>query len=81
MPDPALGAAVRKVREERGETRETLAFRAGITNGALARIELGLASPRWATVALLAQALGLQVSALARVAERDCLEALRVIAG
>lgn len=57
-PDKALAAALRKLREDRGLTREAVAFKAGITTGSLARIELGQADPRWTTVKDVAKALG-----------------------
>lgn len=49
-PDPVLAATLRRIRGERGITREELAFRTGITPVALARIELGHAVPGWNTV-------------------------------
>jgi transcriptional regulator with XRE-family HTH domain len=57
-PDQALAAALRKLREDRGLTREAVAFKAGLTTGSLARIELGQADPRWTTVRDIAKALG-----------------------
>ena len=45
------------MREERDESQETLARRSGISAGSLARIELGQASPAWATVRQIARAL------------------------
>jgi transcriptional regulator with XRE-family HTH domain len=38
--DPTLAMAIRGLREAKGVTREVLAMQAGITCGALARIEL-----------------------------------------
>lgn len=67
-PDPELAVAVRRAREECGLTREALAFHAGITNGALARIELAQSSPSWGTVKCVAAALGLSVGELAESA-------------
>jgi DNA-binding XRE family transcriptional regulator len=49
-PDPTLGPVLRQLRETRGEAREALAYRAGLTAGTLAEIELGRANPSWATV-------------------------------
>ncbi len=68
-PDPALAAAIRRLREERGTTREVLAYCAGLTTGALARIELARSSPRWVTVCRVADALDLSVTQLAGVVE------------
>jgi transcriptional regulator with XRE-family HTH domain len=73
-PDPALSATVRKLREERGVTREALAVKAGVTVGALARIELAQASPSWDTFRRIARALDLSTSRLAAAVEQphDC---------
>jgi transcriptional regulator with XRE-family HTH domain len=68
-PDPALAATLRRIREQRGVTREALAFRTGITAGALARIELAQAVPRWNTVRLLAQALNVSMVELSAAVE------------
>jgi transcriptional regulator with XRE-family HTH domain len=59
-PDPVLAATLRRLRAERGITREALAFRCGITPCALARIELAQAVPGWNTVRRIAA--GLDVS-------------------
>jgi FXSXX-COOH protein len=71
IPDPALAAALRRLREERNLTREALAFHAGITTGSLARIELGQAVPGWNTVRLLAEALGVTMVDLSAAVEAD----------
>ena len=42
--DPALGAAVRRLREDRGLSMEALAYRAGITLNTITRLELRRAS-------------------------------------
>jgi transcriptional regulator with XRE-family HTH domain len=68
-PDPALAATLRRLRAERGITRETLAFRSGITTGSLARIELAQASPGWDTVRLLAQGLDISMAELGAAVE------------
>jgi len=68
-PDPALSATVRRLREERGVTREALAVKAGVTAGALARIELAQASPSWDTFTRIAGSLGLSISQLAGAIE------------
>jgi len=60
---------LRRLREERGATQEALAYRSGITTGTLARIELGQASPAWATVRVIAKALGVSLAELARAVE------------
>ncbi len=63
-PDPVLAATVRGLREDRGITREALACEAGITTGALARIESGHVSPRWTTLRAVARALYLRADQL-----------------
>jgi transcriptional regulator with XRE-family HTH domain len=68
-PDPALAAAIRRLREERHVTREGLAFQAGITTGALARIELGRTTPGWDTVRLLVRALDITLVELGAMVE------------
>jgi transcriptional regulator with XRE-family HTH domain len=57
------------MREERGISREALAFRAGITTGALARIELARAVPGWETVRGLAMALDIGMVELSAAVE------------
>ncbi len=68
-PDPALATALRTLRENGGLTREALAFRAGITIGSLARIELGQATPGWDTIRRIAGALEVSISRLAAAVE------------
>jgi transcriptional regulator with XRE-family HTH domain len=70
-PDPALAAALRRLREDRGMAQEALAFRSGISTGAIARIELGQASPAWVTVRKIADALGVSVVELAAAVESE----------
>lgn len=70
QPQPALGAAIRELRQRRGETLKTLAPQAGVTWGTLGVIERGEANPRWGTVKGIAAALDVSVSALAKASER-----------
>jgi transcriptional regulator with XRE-family HTH domain len=69
-PQPALGLAVKQVREKQGETQEAVAQRAGIAIPTLSTIESGGANPTWATVRDIAAALGVSISQLARLAEK-----------
>jgi transcriptional regulator with XRE-family HTH domain len=69
--DQALATVLRRLREESGETREALAFKAGITMGTLARVELGQADPAWSTVRAVAQALGVGLDHLGAAVERE----------
>ncbi|MGA2454009.1 MAG: helix-turn-helix transcriptional regulator [Solirubrobacteraceae bacterium] len=75
-PDPALAAALRRMRAERGITREALAFRSGITAGSLARIELAQAAPGWDTVRLLANGLDIGMVELSAAVEGRSLSAI-----
>ncbi len=63
-PDPVLAAALRRLREERGLAQEAVAFRSGLSTGAIARIELGQSSPSWVTVREIANALDLTMADL-----------------
>jgi len=63
-PDPALAAVLRQLRERRGLTQESLAFRSGMSISSLGRIELGRASAAWTTVVQLADALGVSMAEL-----------------
>jgi transcriptional regulator with XRE-family HTH domain len=49
--------------------QEALAFRSGISTGAIARIELGQASPAWVTVRAITDALGVSLAELAVAVE------------
>jgi len=71
VPDAALAAAVRRLREERGMTREALAFASGITTGSVARVELGQAVPGWDTVRQLAKALDVSMADLSAAVEAE----------
>jgi transcriptional regulator with XRE-family HTH domain len=51
--------------------QEAVAFNAGISTGAVARIELGQASPSWVTVRAIARALDVSISELAAAAEEQ----------
>jgi len=75
-PDPVLAATLRRLRAERGITREALAFRAGITPCALARIELGQAVPGWNTVRRIATGLDISMVDLCAAVEGRCLSAV-----
>lgn len=70
QPQPALGKAIRQLREERDMTQEALAHAAGITVGHLSTIERGHSNPTWATVKAVATALAVSMPDLASAAER-----------
>ena len=67
--DPALGAAIRRLREGQGLSQEETAYRAGLTAGAYQRIEAGRADARWTSVRAIAKALGVSLRELAAAVE------------
>lgn len=69
-PQPALGEAVRQLREKRGATQETVARNAGITTATLSLIERGQANPTWDTLKKIADALGSSMGELGKLADR-----------
>lgn len=69
QPQPALGSAIRQLREKRGETQEAVAHAAGITTATLGVIKRGLSNPTWATVKAIAAALGVTMVEVAKVAD------------
>jgi transcriptional regulator with XRE-family HTH domain len=68
---PALGVAIRRLREERNATQEDLAHDAGIRTGTLSKIERGKANPAWGTVERIARALSINLAELGAAVERD----------
>jgi transcriptional regulator with XRE-family HTH domain len=70
QPQPALGKAIRQLREERGMTQEALAQEAGITVGHMSMIERGHSNPTWATVHAIAKGMGKSMSDVVRCEER-----------
>ncbi|MEX2448769.1 MAG: helix-turn-helix transcriptional regulator [Solirubrobacterales bacterium] len=71
QPQPALGQAIRQLREKRGATQEDLAHEADITTGTLSLIERGHANPTWGTVKSIANALDSSMGALGKLADRS----------
>jgi len=69
QPQPALGQAIRQLREKRGTTQEDLAHEADITTGTLSLIERGHANPTWGTVKGIANALNVSMGELGRLAD------------
>lgn len=69
LTDQALAYALRRLRKMSGSTQEDLAFRAGITAAALARIERGNANPRWTTVRRIISALEVSLAELVAAVE------------
>jgi transcriptional regulator with XRE-family HTH domain len=70
-PDPDLAAVLREMRESRGRSQEAVAHEAGMTVGALGRIERAQADPAWSRVSDIAAALGISLADLgARIDSR-----------
>lgn len=69
-PQPALGEAVRQLREKRGATQEGVAREAGITTATLSLIERGQANPTWDTLKKIAAALGSSMGELGKLADK-----------
>jgi transcriptional regulator with XRE-family HTH domain len=69
-PQPALGRAVRQLREKGGFSQTELAGRAGIADPTLSLIERGHANPTWATVRDVAAALNVSMGELAKLADK-----------
>jgi transcriptional regulator with XRE-family HTH domain len=67
QPQPALGKAIRELREKRGVTQEAVAHDAGITTATLGVIERGLSNPTWATLKAIATALDASMVEIARI--------------
>jgi transcriptional regulator with XRE-family HTH domain len=70
QPQPALGEAIRQLRQKRGMTQEDLAHESGITTGTLSLIERGHANPTWGTLKGIAAALGVSMGQLGTLADK-----------
>jgi transcriptional regulator with XRE-family HTH domain len=68
-PDPALGAAVRRLRHGAGLRQEDLAHRAGVHFTTLRRIETGKSDPTLSTLRRLAKGLDVKLVELISLAE------------
>jgi transcriptional regulator with XRE-family HTH domain len=64
-PQPALGKAIRELRESREISLRTFAPMAGVTFNTLSLIELGQANPTWETVKGIAAALDVSIADIA----------------
>ena len=69
--DKAFGDTIRKRRKKLGLSQEALSFKAGLHRNYISDIERGLKSPSLRVIVKLADALGLAVSALMRMAEEN----------
>jgi len=66
VPDPALGAVLKRLRTARGESQESVAYRSGLSSNSYARIELAQSSPAWDTVGRIIAALDVSLVELAQ---------------
>jgi transcriptional regulator with XRE-family HTH domain len=69
-PDPALGLAIKTLREARSLTQEELATQANTTVGTVSRLEAAKSAPAWATVMQIIDALGVSLSEMAHAVEK-----------
>ena len=69
-PQPALGEAIRQLRNKRGLSQEDLAHAAGVTTGTVSTFERGNSNPTWGTVKRIAQARGVTIVELAKLSQR-----------
>ena len=69
-PQPALGLAIRELRESAGISQEDLAHAAGVTTGTVSAIERGRSNPTWATAKAIAAALDVSLTELASRSEK-----------
>jgi transcriptional regulator with XRE-family HTH domain len=65
----ALGAALRRLRIERGLTQKRVSAGSGLNTSYLSDIERGERNPTWASLGRICAALGVRVSEAARLAE------------
>jgi transcriptional regulator with XRE-family HTH domain len=68
-PDPALAEVLRELRAASGRSQEDVAHEVGLTLGSYARIERGLADPKWSTLRRIARALGVTLADLGRAVQ------------
>jgi len=71
QPDPALGTAVRQLRQKRDLSMEALANKAGVTLNTITRLELAQSEPGWMTVRKVIAALGVSLGELGEAIERE----------
>jgi transcriptional regulator with XRE-family HTH domain len=70
-PDPALGSALRKLREARSLTQESVSHAADLTLGAYGRIERSEVAPAWPTVRAIAKGLNISMKELGAEVDRQ----------
>lgn len=70
-PDPDLGQALRRLREDRNLSQENVSQAADITLGAYGRIERNEVAPAWPTVRAIARGLGISMQELGAAVDRQ----------
>lgn len=70
-PDPDLGQALRRLREQRELTQEQVSHAADLTLGAYGRIERSEVAPAWPTVRAIARGLGVTMQELGKEVDRQ----------
>ncbi|HVQ60363.1 MAG TPA: helix-turn-helix transcriptional regulator [Solirubrobacterales bacterium] len=68
-PQPALGRALRELREGKGLSQEAVARRTGMHLTGINRLENGRTNPTWGSIKRVAAALGVSVAEVANRAE------------
>lgn len=69
--DLALAKVLKHEREARGESQETLSYKAGLSSSSLGAIETGRSSPAWPTVRAIIDALDMTLKQLAEAVEAE----------
>jgi transcriptional regulator with XRE-family HTH domain len=68
-PDKRLAVVLARLRDELGMSQEDLAYAAGVSIGAVSRIERGLNDPQWTTVLKIAEGLGVPLGEIVDAVE------------
>ena len=71
QPDPALGKALKRLRQDRELTQEQVSHAANLTLGAYGRIERSDVAPAWPTVRAIAKALGIGMEELGSAIDQE----------
>ncbi len=70
-PDPTLGQALRRLREARELSQESVSHAADITLGAYGRIERNEVAPAWPTVRAIARGLDISMAELGAAVDQQ----------
>jgi transcriptional regulator with XRE-family HTH domain len=71
QPDKALATVLRRLRDDRDLSAETVAHDASLTVAAYVRIEAGVSAPGWSTVRRIAEALEVSMAELGEMVEAE----------